>query len=155
MLNMLNDSGSANAFCSIKALLLCLLIVAILITIEPSARAQLLDEASFASSVSLVLEDDDSAPDADGDGVTNGRDNCLNVINTNQRDTDADGFGNLCDPDLNNDFIVNFIDISEFASVFLSNNENADFNGDGAVNFIDFSIMTGYFLAPPGPGAEN
>ncbi len=94
------------------------------------------------------------ALDGDCDGVVNTVDNCSLVGNTQQRDTDGDGFGNLCDPDLNNDLIVNFIDISLFAGLFLSTDADADFNGDGAVNFLDYVIMTSFFLSPPGPGAE-
>jgi len=44
--------------------------------------------------------------DIDGDGVPNASDNCLDLPNANQRDTDGDGYGNLCDADLNNDGIV-------------------------------------------------
>ena len=91
------------------------------------------------------------APDSDGDGVFNASDNCLNVANENQRDTDTDGYGNLCDPDLNNDGIVNFTDISLWVPQFNSSGDDADFNGDGSVNFIDYSILVSFFLLPPGP----
>ncbi|MEM7082951.1 MAG: thrombospondin type 3 repeat-containing protein [Pseudomonadota bacterium] len=89
--------------------------------------------------------------DADGDGVVDELDNCVNVANAPQRDTDGDGIGNFCDPDLNNDGIVNFIDISTWTGFFLSNDPDSDFNGDGVVNFIDFVIITQAFLEPPGP----
>ncbi len=38
--------------------------------------------------------------------------------NDRQRDTDGDGFGNFCDPDLNNNRIVNFMDFSHVRSLF-------------------------------------
>jgi len=37
--------------------------------------------------------------DSDNDGVPNDADNCPNVANADQIDTDADGQGNACDPD--------------------------------------------------------
>ena len=62
----------------------------------------------------LVLADASPAGgvDLDQDGVNDVSDNCLNIANQNQRDTDMDGFGNACDPDLNNDGIVNPADLS-------------------------------------------
>ena len=70
-----------------------------------------------------------------------------------QRDTDGDGFGNICDPDLNNDGIINFGDLVRFQSGWLSSEPDLDFNGDGAVNFGDLAILADYFLGSPGPGA--
>lgn len=42
-----------------------------------------------------------AAIDTDGDGVTDSSDNCTLTPNPLQRDTDADGYGNICDADLN------------------------------------------------------
>lgn len=93
-------------------------------------------------------------PDTDSDSFTDNEDNCILVFNPTQRDTDDDGYGNACDPDLNNDGVVNFTDISIWAQVFNTMNNGAeDFNGDGFVNFTDFIIMRNYFLQPPGPSA--
>ncbi len=89
--------------------------------------------------------------DVDGDGVTDGSDNCTLVANASQLDVDVDGYGNICDPDFNNDGVVNFSDISSFANVFNTTDALADLNGDGAVNFLDFSIVSDFFLSPPGP----
>ena len=33
----------------------------------------------------------------DGDTIFNNDDNCPTVANANQRDTDSDGFGDVCD----------------------------------------------------------
>ena len=41
-------------------------------------------------------------PDTDGDGFADPADNCSLVSNPSQLDADADGYGNLCDADLNN-----------------------------------------------------
>ncbi|MFK8029668.1 MAG: choice-of-anchor B family protein [Gammaproteobacteria bacterium] len=91
--------------------------------------------------------------DSDGDGVPNDLDNCVFVANPDQRDTHGDGIGNICDPDLTNDGIVNFLDLAEFSDAFLSTGPgiDADFNGDDVVNFIDSVILQQYFFGPPGP----
>ena len=39
----------------------------------------------------------DPFADGDGDGVMDGVDNCLNVANANQTDTDSDKQGDACD----------------------------------------------------------
>lgn len=90
-------------------------------------------------------------PDTDNDGVTDNLDNCTLVSNPDQLDTNGDGYGNLCDTDLNNDSITNFIDVGMFRTAFLTTDADADFNGDGVVNFIDFAVMRTQFFQPPGP----
>jgi len=91
------------------------------------------------------------AADTDDDGVPDNVDNCTVVDNADQRDTNGDGFGNLCDPDLDNDGLVNFIDLGLLKSVFFSDAPDADFNGDGAVNMLDLGTMKAYFFMSPGP----
>ncbi|MFK8016361.1 MAG: dockerin type I domain-containing protein [Gammaproteobacteria bacterium] len=91
--------------------------------------------------------------DTDGDGVLDYFDNCSEVANPGQLDTNGDGFGNICDADLNNDDIVNFIDLTLFNNAFLTTDPDADFNGDGFVNFLDLALFQTQFLMPPGPGA--
>lgn len=90
-------------------------------------------------------------PDSDNDQVKNFLDNCINVQNTDQRDTNADGFGNRCDPDFNGDLIVNAFDLFYLKSKFLTTDPHADLNGDGVVNAFDLFIMKSMFLTPPGP----
>lgn len=92
-----------------------------------------------------------SAPDSDGDGVTDDSDNCTAVANADQRDSDADGYGNTCDADLNNDGVVNFLDLGVMKSKFFGTDPHADLNGDGAVNFIDLGLMKSRFFQAPGP----
>lgn len=90
--------------------------------------------------------------DADLDGVRDTDDNCLLTPNAQQRDTDADGFGNSCDPDLDNDGVVSFVDISIMRSRFFQTGDlDADLNGDEAVNFADLAILRSYIFQPPGP----
>ena len=94
------------------------------------------------------------AADSDGDGVDDSVDNCILAANADQRETSVDGFGNACDPDLNNDSTVNVIDLDILKSVFFSSDPDADFNGDGFVNAVDLGILKSLFLMPPGPSAS-
>lgn len=102
-----------------------------------------------------------TAPDIDGDGVLDLTDNCLNVSNPNQIDSDADGIGNVCDMDFNNDCLTNFLDyftlIDAFGSVAGSGNYQAqlDINSDGLINFLDISAYAPFHLQPPGPSANG
>ncbi len=90
--------------------------------------------------------------DSDGDGVADDIDNCTLVENADQRDTDLDGFGNICDADLNNDCVANVVDLGLLRTVFFTGDPDADFNGDGVVNVIDLGILRTLFFQAPGPG---
>jgi parallel beta-helix repeat protein len=48
--------------------------------------------------------------DRDGDGVPNDEDNCPDRANSGQEDTDNDGMGDVCDPDMDNDGVPNEAD---------------------------------------------
>ena len=104
-----------------------------------------------------------AAPDQDLDGVPDASDDCVLVADGPaapgplalvQRDTDADGFGNACDPDLNGDGVVNFADLARMKAVFFRRDANADLDGDGLVNFTDLARMKRYFFGPPGPSGR-
>ena len=88
---------------------------------------------------------------ADADNTLDYRDNCLLVTNPDQRDTNRDGFGNICDADLDNDGQVNMNDFSLFRNAFGKNSPDADFDGDGSVNMNDFSLFRSAFGSVPGP----
>jgi hypothetical protein len=93
--------------------------------------------------------------DSDLDGIENRIDNCIEVANPDQRDTDEDGYGNRCDPDLNNDGIVNTLDIIPFKTAFGTSGPHADFDGDGVVSTLDIVIFKAYFGQAPGPAASG
>ncbi|MEM7082998.1 MAG: dockerin type I domain-containing protein [Pseudomonadota bacterium] len=105
------------------------------------------------------------APDADEDGINDFADNCTLVSNPDQRDTDNDGQGNICDFDYNNDCVINFLDLAAlsfaFGSIVGDQNfdENIDLNEDGVINFLDFGMPPNnfetYFNGPPGPSADQ
>jgi hypothetical protein len=93
------------------------------------------------------------AADTDSDGIADSSDNCTLAPNAEQIDADADGFGNACDADFNNDCVVNFSDLGYLRTVFFTTDALADLNGDGVVNFSDLGILRLAFFSPPGPSA--
>jgi hypothetical protein len=92
-----------------------------------------------------------SDTDEDDDGLLDVVDNCTVVFNPLQIDVDGDGFGNFCDPDFNNDGIVNIMDMAYLKATFFTDDALADLNGDGVVNAEDLGILSSMFFAPPGP----
>ena len=97
----------------------------------------------------------EAAIDTDGDGVVDNVDNCILVPNPAQRDTDGDGYGNYCDPDLNNDLTVNAADLALFKPLFFTTDPDADFDGNGRVQAGDLAILKSFFFKAPGPSGLN
>ena len=89
--------------------------------------------------------------DIDGDGFLYLNDNCTEKDNADQRDTDADGFGNACDSDLNDDGIVNSLDLGLFKQTMFTAELDADINGDGIVNSLDIGLFKQMYFTQPGP----
>jgi len=90
--------------------------------------------------------------DPDGDNIEDWNDNCRDISNPAQQDTDGDNYGNACDADFNNDNVVNSLDIGLFKQMFLSTGDvEADLNGDGIVNSLDTGLFKARFLQPVGP----
>jgi hypothetical protein len=101
--------------------------------------------------------------DDDGDGRIDRADDCTQVANARQCDTDRDGYGNACDADFDENGVV---DLGDFNAWFGSDRvagrdsgRGTDMNCDGVVDDIDY---TRYFLprltaAPPGnrPGPSG
>ena len=118
----------------------------------------------FIGSALMLASTQAFAVDSDLDGVDNLMDNCIEVANADQRDTDADGYGNICDADLDNDGIIGFSDYTLLQSVFGSLApgvepfvlaDHADFDNDGAVGFSDFVIHRTSFGLEPGPSCVD
>ena len=111
-----------------------------------------------STSVTIVLDQD-----ADNDSAPNVEDNCNQVFNPAQRDTDGDSIGNRCDPDIAvpNDCVVNFADLNVMKMAFFATrgspnwNPDADFNGDDVVNFADLLMMKTTFFGLPGPSGRH
>ncbi len=118
---------------------------------------QTLGSVSIPGEQALILLDGCARidRDADGDGVSDVVDNCSEVANASQRDTDGDGFGSACDADFNQDCVVNAQDLGRMRASFFSSDPDVDLNGDGLVNAIDLGAMKrGYFGAPGPEGAS-
>ncbi len=111
-------------------------------------NASIRDEIIASTSQSIALS---NQTDSDGDGIADTADNCPATANVDQLDTNSDGFGNACDPDVSNDNLVNFADLGQWkaekADASLLDN---DFNGDGARDFADLAIMQQRFFGQPG-----
>ncbi len=110
-------------------------------------------DESGSYGVSFVCIAGNCPSDLDQDRVPDHTDNCLRVANPAQRDADADGIGNFCDPDLNADCQVNYIDLGLMRAAFYSGDSVADLNGDRSVNFEDLALMRKGYFDVPGPAA--
>ncbi|MEL7447959.1 MAG: thrombospondin type 3 repeat-containing protein [Pseudomonadota bacterium] len=93
--------------------------------------------------------------DTDGDGVADDTDNCTLVANPDQRDTNGDDIGNICDADLSNNCSISFEDLGIMKSVFFTTDPDADLNGNGSVSFDDLGLLKAAFFGPPGPSANG
>lgn len=106
-----------------------------------------------------------AAPDdRDGDGVPDASDNCVRIPNAAQRDSNGDGYGNLCDADVNGDGVV---DTSwgavsppdargDYEAVAITarsggGDPDHDLDGDGDVDATDLTLVQLQLFHPPGP----
>ena len=90
-------------------------------------------------------------PDTDGDGLVDSADNCTEVSNPAQGDADLDGYGDLCDPDINNNGFVDYADLNSYLGNLGSTDPLYDLNGNGAVGLDDVNEVLGSLYQDPGP----
>ena len=93
--------------------------------------------------------------DLDADGLFDFLDNCVAVANPAQLDTNSDGIGNACDPDIDNNCVVNFLDFFLVSKNFGLSATDTDLTGDGMVDFSDIAIVRDYFGLAPGPSGND
>ena len=74
--------------------------------------------------------------DMDGDGILDSQDNCVETPNADQKDTDVDGIGDVCDDDLDGDGVLNTYDNCPNTP----NADQKDTDGDGIGDVCDEDI---------------
>ena len=121
-------------------------------TVKPNTPVSFTAQASVSSSTSAP------AVDTDGDGIIDNRDNCIDVSNTSQLDTNSDGYGNMCDADYDNDGIVGLSDYGIFRNSYQTEvgspgyNVDVDKDGDSIIAIGEFGLISAQMEAQvPGP----
>ena len=91
--------------------------------------------------------------DLEEDGVLDPDDNCLLVENPDQCDADGNGFGNVCDLDIDGDGVVGALDadIMRTAARDLSTDPLMDLNCNGAADLVDLHWVLQGYGSLPGP----
>jgi hypothetical protein len=105
--------------------------------------------------------------DTDSDEAGDVCDNCREAYNPDQRDTNSDEddntslagiqhYGNLCDPDFNNNGLVGLEDFNTWRTYYRQTvppaPDDVDLNGNGIIDLGDHNIWRSYYRSAPGPG---
>jgi hypothetical protein len=106
--------------------------------------------------------------DRDHDGIRDEEDNCRGVANPDQRDSNRDGIGNRCDPDVNNDGRVDTSwgriypvdqrgDLESIALTARNGpfDPDHDLDGDGVVDDRDLALAQLWLFRRPGPSGAR
>lgn len=82
-----------------------------------------------------------SGNDSDDDDITDDQDNCPYVANPDQADYEGDGYGDVCDPDDDNDKMPDYWEELNSLNPFM-NDANEDPDEDGFNNLIEYKRGT-------------
>jgi hypothetical protein len=99
--------------------------------------------------------------DSDGDGWIDIEDNCSDVVNPDQDDTDGDDCGNLCDTDYNQNGSTTFADFGQFSVNYGSTGHPLQQHTETItpariVGFADFGLFAAsYGTVAPGPSGTT
>jgi hypothetical protein len=99
--------------------------------------------------------------DTDGDGYIDTEDNCSDVENPAQDDTDGDDCGNLCDTDYNQSGTITFADFGQFSVNYGATGHPLQQHVEAidparTVRFADFGAFSAsYGGPPPGPSGTT
>lgn len=99
------------------------------VVVELMAVAAAETEPSAEPSVEPSVEPT-AVPDTDGDGILDDVDNCLDVSNPDQLDTDGDGIGDACQQELFDSDGDGVPDVTDNCT-FVANPDQLDSDGDG------------------------
>ena len=97
------------------------------------------------------------SPDSDGDSINDCADNCIDVANPGQDDSDGDSCGNVCDADFDQDSLVGYSDMSALQANIGTENSAFDLTEPigGLVTTDDFNAFSALFGSPPGPSGTT
>lgn len=118
-------------------------------SLEPDPNGWRINMGAYGNTFEAEVSPDPT--DTDRDTIVDVCDNCTLVANPSQCDTNGDGYGNICDPDLDNNGIVQSRDSRLFKEVFGTSDPDADFDCNGVVEIPDSRILKKYMGKPPGP----
>lgn len=106
--------------------------------------------------------------DRDADGIPDADDNCIDHPNPRQRDTDGDGLGNRCDPDVDGDGLVTTSwgriypmdargDLEAIALTIRAGTHDPDhdLDGDGVVDETDLARAQLWLFRAPGASGSS
>lgn len=90
--------------------------------------------------------------DSDGDSVDDFFDNCKDISNAGQVDSDFDGCGNICDGDFDQNAVTNGADFLIFRAGFIAAASGVtDMDANGLTNGADFlTFRTNFIQGAPG-----
>src|SRR3989339_727839 len=107
-------------------------------SIDHCSTTRPLQEGEAVDGIGCLAEEKDT----DSDGVTDNIDNCVDLANTDQIDTDSDGEGDACDLDLDGDGLINIYEVGYVCLDQYVVDSNLDPDNDGVVSLAEYNSGT-------------